>query len=96
MAIASKAQNRPLSSPAAMKCHPAITPSLNSSRRRDSATDADSLDLDGCIHASMLNPDLWPAALEQGVGAVASAHGFSRSYPKDDWPRGAKEEVFDG
>ncbi len=96
MAALSTAQHRSLSFPTAAKCRPAITPSLNSFRRRDSATDADSLDLDGCIHASMLNPDLWPAALEQGVGAVASAHGFSRSYPKDDWPRGAKEEVFDG
>ncbi len=53
MATAAKAWDRLLSFPTAARCRPAITHSLNSSRRRDGATDADSLDLVGCMHDAM-------------------------------------------
>ena len=70
LAGAAKTQHRLLAFATAAKCRPAITPSLNSSRRRDSAADAESLDLDGCIHDSMRDPGLSPAALERVVGSV--------------------------
>ncbi len=76
MATASKAQHRSLSFPTAAGCRPAVTPSLISSRRHDSATDPDSLDLDGCIHDSMRDSGLSPAAFERVVSAVGCSHGL--------------------
>ncbi len=76
LATASKAQHRPLSFPTAAGCRRAVTPSLKSCRRRDSAADADWLDLIGCIHDTALDPDLWPAVLERIVGAVGGSPGI--------------------
>ncbi len=80
MATGAKARNRLLSFPTAARCRPAITPSLNSSRRRDGATDADSRDLVGYMHDAMRDPGLWPAALEQGVGAFLDDGGSVGNY----------------
>ncbi len=80
MATGAKARNRLLSFPTAARCRPAITPSLNSSRRCDGATDVDSLGRAGCMYDAMRGPDLWPAALEQGVGAFLDDGGSVGNY----------------
>ena len=76
MAMASKARNRPLSSPANARCRPTNTSSPKTSRRCDSTTEADSFDLVGCIHDAALEPDLWSAVLERVVGAVGGPPGI--------------------
>ena len=60
----------------AARYRPAVTPSLKSSRRHDSATDADWLGLIGCIHGTALDPGLWPAVLVRDVGAVGGTPGI--------------------